>query len=255
MDNIRPLLSFMLKKTPIGLGKGGKKSKMVRKTKIIAAVLFSAAIMIGGSAAYAHEGAQNTDTQSSTKTGYEKKVSYTVKKGDNLSFIAKEYQISVRELMKANNLTDSLIRPGDVLQIPEALSYADRLSRGDVSREELLLMAKLIHAEARGESFEGQVAVGAVILNRIGSPHFPKTIAEVILQKNNNVYQFSPVGDGSINLEPDEKAFKAAEQALAGYDPTGGALFFYNPEISNDAWIRTLPVVKKIGNHVFATCT
>lgn len=248
------MLSFVLKKTPIGLAKGGKKSKMVRKTKIIAAVLFSAAIMIGGSATYANEGVQNTAAQSSTKTSYEN-VSYTVKEGDNLSFIAREYQISVRELMKANNLTDSLIRPGDVLQIPEAHTYADRLSRGDVSREELLLMAKLIHAEARGESFEGQVAVGAVILNRISSPHFPKTIAEVILQKNNNVYQFSPVGDGSINLEPDEKAFKAAEQALAGNDPTGGALFFYNPDISNDTWIRTLPVVTKIGNHVFATCT
>jgi len=244
------MFSFVLKKIFIGFPKGGKKSKMVRKTKIIAAVLFSAAIMIGGSAAYANDGANNTATQSSTKA-----KTYTVKKGDNLSLIAKEYQISVRELMKANNLTESLIRPGDVLQIPETLSYAERLSRGDVSREEFLLMAKLIHAEARGESFEGQVAVGAVVMNRLNSPHFPKTIAEVILQKNNNVYQFSPVSDGSINLEPDEKAFRAAEQALAGNDPTGGALFFYNPDISTDPWIRTLPVVKRIGNHVFATCT
>jgi len=118
-----------------------------------------------------------------------------------------------------------------------------------------MLLARLIHAEARGESFEGQVAVGAVILNRINSPHFPKTIPDVILQKNNRVYQFSPVGDGSINLEPDEKALKAAEQALSGKDPTGGALFFYNPDISGDTWILTLPVVTKIGNHVFATCT
>ena len=117
-----------------------------------------------------------------------------------------------------------------------------------------MLLARIIHAEARGESFEGKVAVGAVVLNRIRSPHFPKTISDVIFQKNNRVYQFSPVGDGSFNLEPDETSLEAALQALSGKDPTGGALFFYNPELSSDRWIRTLPVMTRIGNHVFATC-
>lgn len=228
-------------------------SKLVPRTMIIKAMLITTALMIGSVAALANEASQNTNTQSSEKTG-SIEVSYTVKEGDNLSLIAHEHQVTVRELMRANNLSGSLIRPGDILQIPEALSYEGRLSRGDISRDELMLLARLIHAEARGESFEGQVAVGAVILNRISSPHFPKTIPEVIMQKTNRVYQFSPVEDGSINLEPDEKALKAAEQALAGKDPTGGALFFYNPDISNDTWILTLPVVTKIGNHVFATC-
>ena len=229
-------------------------SKLVPRTMVMTAVVITTALLIGSAVALANEASENTNTQSSAKTG-SIEVSYTVQEGDNLCLIAHEHQITLRELMRANNLSDSLIRPGEVLQIPEALTYEGRLSRGDVPRDELMLLARLIHAEARGESFEGQVAVGAVILNRINSPHFPKTIPDVILQKNNRVYQFSPVGDGSINLEPDEKALKAAEQALSGKDPTDGALFFYNPDISGDTWILTLPVVTKIGNHVFATCT
>lgn len=229
-------------------------SKLVPRTMIMTAVFITTVLMVGSMAALANEATLDKNTQTSAKTG-SIEVSYTVKEGDNLCLIAHAHQVTVRELMRANNLSGSLIRPGDVLKIPEALSYEGRLSRGEVSRDELMLLARLIHAEARGESFEGQVAVGAVILNRINSPHFPKTIQEVIMQKTNRVYQFSPVEDGSINLEPNEKALEAAEQALAGKDPTDGALFFYNPDISNDTWIQTLPVVTKIGNHVFATCT
>jgi len=180
-------------------------------------------------------------------------LSYTVLKGDTLYDIARDHQVTVRELMKVNNLAGSLIIPGQVLILPEKQPDEGSLSRGDIPREDLMLLARLIHAEARGESFEGQVAVGAVILNRVSSPYFPKTIREVIYQKSSRVYQFSPVGDGSINLEPNEKAVQAAVQALQGTDPTGGALFFYNPDISRDQWIRTLPVMTRIGNHVFAS--
>ncbi len=177
---------------------------------------------------------------------------YTVKKGDTLYDIARNNQITIHELEVLNNLTGDFVKPGDILILPQT-----RLSRGNISlsREDLLLLARVIHAEARGESFEGKVAVGAVILNRLASPYFPKTIEEIIYQKNNRVYQFSPVEDGSINLIPDEKAYQAATQALFGTDPTNGALFFYNPNLSKDQWIRTLPVVTRIGNHVFATCS
>lgn len=180
-------------------------------------------------------------------------INYTVREGDTLYDIASEYRVALDELMRVNKLGGSLIFPGATLVLPEKAAVEGPMSRGNIPREELMLLARLIHAEARGESFEGQVAVGAVILNRLASPHFPKTITEVIFQKNNRVYQFSPVGDGSINLEPDEKAIQAALQALSGKDPTKGALFFYNPDISRDQWIRTLPVLTRIGNHVFAT--
>lgn len=197
---------------------------------------------------FQNTGAQITDQSDST-------LGCIVREGDTLYDIAGYHQISVRELMKVNNLAGSLIIPGQVLIIPEKPQGEGSLSRGDISREDLMLLARLIHAEARGESFEGQVAVGAVILNRVASPYFPKTIREVIYQKSSRVYQFSPVGDGSINLEPNEKAVQAAIQALRGTDPTGGALFFYNPDISRDQWIRTLPVMTRIGNHVFASVT
>ena len=192
-------------------------------------------------------GAAGEAARSEAYAGY-----YTVCRGDTLFGIAGEYQVPLRELMKSNGLNSSLIKPGQVLAIPE-----NKIREGNrgISRQELLLLAKLIHAEARGESFEGQVAVGAVILNRLASPQFPKSIPAVVHQKTSRVYQFSPVGDGSINLEPDEKAIRAAEEALMGRDPTGGALFFYNPDISKDQWIRTVPVTTRIGNHVFATCS
>jgi N-acetylmuramoyl-L-alanine amidase len=228
-------------------------SKFVPRLAFILAATALTAFLAGGAVAFESKCAQDSDTQLEFCSG-STAVSYTVREGDTLYEIAQEHRVSLRELMQVNNLTESLIRPGDVLELPEPVEVEIALSRGKVSREELMLLARIIHAEARGESFEGKVAVGAVVLNRIRSPHFPKTISDVIFQKNNRVYQFSPVGDGSFNLEPDETSLEAALQALSGKDPTGGALFFYNPELSSDRWIRTLPVMTRIGNHVFATC-
>ena len=175
----------------------------------------------------------------------------TVQKGDTLYGIACQNNISVKDLMRANNLTGITIFPEQILIIPEKKFIYT--SRGDIPRDDLILLAKIIHAEARGESLNGKIAVGAVIINRLSSPSFPKTVREVIWQSNNGIYQFSPVADGSINLEPDEHAIFAAEMAFTGQDPTNGALYFYNPYIARDRWIRTLPVLNQIGNHVFAT--
>ncbi len=179
-------------------------------------------------------------------------VCYTVQPGDTLSEIAEVFNVSLNKLVEANNLRSSTIRPNEILVIPDKLKTSS-LSRGNILRDELILLARAIHAEARGESFTGKVAVGAVILNRVSSPKFPGTIGEVILQRDKHTVQFSPVADGTINLTPDEVAIKAALEALRGTDPTGGALFFYNPQIASDQWIKTLPVVTRIGNHVFAT--
>ena len=110
------------------------------------------------------------------------------------------------------------------------------------------LLAKLVYAEARGESYKGQVAVAAVVLNRVASASFPNTISGVIYQSG----AFSCVSNGSINNTPDSTAIRAALDALNGWDPTGGCLYYYNPKATRDKWIRTRTVKTVIGNHSFA---
>lgn len=117
-----------------------------------------------------------------------------------------------------------------------------------ITNEELLLLSKLVAGEARGESYEGQVAVAAVVINRVQDPRFPDTIRDVIYQKN----AFSVVKDGSINMKPTESAYNAAREALYGYDPTNKAIYFWNPDIATCKWIKTLNPYMRIGNHVFA---
>ncbi|MFC4769836.1 cell wall hydrolase [Effusibacillus consociatus] len=116
------------------------------------------------------------------------------------------------------------------------------------SQEDLFWLAKEISSEAKGESLEGQIAVGAVVLNRVNDPRFPKTIKDVIFAKG----QFDPVRYGTIEQEPVPSAMEAAKRVLEGENPVPGALYFYNPTIATDQWIRTLRVIKRIGNHVFA---
>ncbi|PRX29891.1 N-acetylmuramoyl-L-alanine amidase [Orenia metallireducens] len=124
----------------------------------------------------------------------------------------------------------------------EPMSYTD---------DELTWLARAVHAEARGEPFEGQVAVASVVLNRVQSNKFPNTIYSVIHQKK----QFSSVDDGQIYLPPNESSYKAAKEAFRGSDPTDGALYFYNPITANPvgrAWLETREKTIQIGSHVFA---
>lgn len=112
------------------------------------------------------------------------------------------------------------------------------------------ILARVINAEARGEPYKGQVAVGAVIMNRVKSAEFPNTISGVIYQAN----QFSCVTNGQINISisTDSIVYKAATEAMNGSDPTGGALFFYNAKTTNSKWLYTRKTVAVIGNHTFA---
>ena len=110
------------------------------------------------------------------------------------------------------------------------------------------LLSRLVYAEARGETYKGQVAVAAVVLNRVASASFPNTISGVIYQAG----AFSCVSNGSINNTPDAAAIRAARDALNGWDPTGGCLYYYNPNKTSDRWIRTRTVKTVIGNHRFA---
>ena len=109
------------------------------------------------------------------------------------------------------------------------------------------LLAKLVYAEARGEPYKGQVAVAAVVLNRVSSASFPNTISGVVYQRN----AFTCVNNGSINNMPDNSCIRAALDALNGWDPTGGCLYYYNPKTAVDNWIRTRTTKTVIGRHSF----
>lgn len=129
--------------------------------------------------------------------------------------------------------------------VKEDVSYAASSN----STSDLQLMARAINGEARGEPYEGQVAVGAVILNRVKSSQFPNTIAGVIYQSG----AFTAVADGQINAPIDENStvYKAAQDAMNGWDPTGGCIYYFNPATATNKWIWSRPVVKTIGKHRF----
>ncbi len=109
------------------------------------------------------------------------------------------------------------------------------------------MMANAVYGEARGEPYEGQVAVAAVIINRLKSQSFPNTIYGVIFQP----VAFTAVADGQIWLTPNEKAREAVEDAINGWDPTGGCLYYFNPETATSKWIWTRTQIKTIGKHIF----
>ena len=131
---------------------------------------------------------------------------------------------------------------------PNTLKALGLNTSSSYSSSDLYLLAKCVHAEARGEPYVGQVAVAAVILNRVESPEFPNTIAGVIYQP----WAFTAVNDGQINLEPNDTAYSAAKDALNGWDPSYGCLYYYNPETATSQWIWSRQTVVTIGKHVFA---
>lgn len=120
-------------------------------------------------------------------------------------------------------------------------------SRLGLSSNDLKIMANAVYGEARGEPYVGQVAVAAVILNRVKNPNFPKTIAGVIFQPG----AFTAVADGQIWLTPNETAQNAVLDALNGWDPTGGCIYYFNPATATSKWIWSRPQVKTIGKHIF----
>lgn len=123
-------------------------------------------------------------------------------------------------------------------------------NQGNASTDsgDVQLLARLIHGEARGEPYEGKVAVGAVVLNRTTDSRFPKTIAGVIYQPG----AFDAVYDGQINLAPDNSSLNAARDAMNGWDPSYGCIYYYNPNTATSSWIWSRPIIVVIGEHNFA---
>ena len=127
-------------------------------------------------------------------------------------------------------------------QKPTAVNVPSGFSQNDIQ-----LMANAVHGEARGEPYNGQVAVAAVILNRVNSPSFPNTVAGVIFEPR----AFTAVADGQIWLEPNPTSKKAVMDAINGWDPTGNAIYYFNPDTATSAWIWSRPQIKQIGKHIF----
>lgn len=127
--------------------------------------------------------------------------------------------------------------------------YPNKITAANNNVSDVQLLARAINGEARGESYEGQVAVGAVILNRVASSSFPNTIAGVIYQPG----AFTAVSDGQINVPIAEGStvLKAAQDALNGWDPTNGAIYYFNPNTATSKWIWSRPLIKTIGKHRF----
>lgn len=120
-------------------------------------------------------------------------------------------------------------------------------SSGKYSNSDVYLLSKLIAAEARGESYTGQVAVGAVVLNRVAHPSFPDTVAGVIYQKG----AFSCVNDSNWSVSGNSTSLKAARDCINGWDPSGGAIYYFNPNKTSNSFMWSRPVIKVIGNHKF----
>lgn len=159
---------------------------------------------------------------------------------------------SVRRYQLSRGLTGTGIADTSTinhLETPTIMVAAAVENVPALSSDDMLLLARAIHSEARGEPYEGQVAVGAVVVNRVKHPSFPNSIPDVIFQPG----AFTAVSDGQIWLEPNAAAYKAATDALSGWDPSNGAIYYWNPAVATSTWIWSRPVHKRIGKHVFGT--
>lgn len=179
-------------------------------------------------------------------------ISYTVRPGETLYLIGSYFGVDYTNIMSANGLISTDIYPGQTLVIPSANVAADasQVSRGGVvltgrvpyARSDFDLLSRLITAEADSESYQTKVAVGAVVINRILSGLFPRTIPGVIYQVDEGgAYQFEPVLNGWINVTPSEPARLAAQEALNGVDPTKGALYFFESWVPN-SFLQSRPL-------------
>ncbi len=189
---------------------------------------------------------------------------YTVQKGDTLFLIGKKFGVDYNRIKTASGLNTNSLYPGQTLYIPAGGTAANTntntntnsnsnitTSRGSISATEFDALARIITAEADSESYTTQVAVGAVVLNRVDSPLFPNTIRGVVYQVDaGGKYQFSPVLNGWINRPATATGKKAAMDALNGWDPSNGALYFWEHWVTNK-YLTSRPVATKLGAFTF----
>lgn len=154
---------------------------------------------------------------------------------------------AVKYFQRKNGLAEDGIAGTQTLKAMGIMNSSSTSMSTSASSSDINLLARAVYGEARGEIYEGQVAIAAVVLNRVKSSSFPNTIAGVIYQSG----AFTAVSDGQINLTPNETAKKAARDALNGWDPTYGSIYYFNPNTATNAWIWSRPHVITIGKHRF----
>lgn len=162
---------------------------------------------------------------------------------DITGYYGTQTQAAVRKFQKQKGLAvDGIAGPATLSALGVSIGSVPKATEANVN-----LLARIISAESRGEPYTGQVAVGAVILNRVEHPSFPDSIAGVIYQKG----AFTAVDDGQFWEPVSDSAYNAARDALNGWDPTGGAIYYYNPKKTSNKWIRSREIITTIGDHVF----
>lgn len=154
---------------------------------------------------------------------------------------------AVKSFQKKNGLVVDGIAGSKTLAAMGISSSSSSSSSNSGNSNDVNLLSHLVYAEARGEPYTGQVAVAAVVLNRVNSSSFPNTVAGVIYQSG----AFDAVGDGQINMSPDSTAVKAAKDAVNGWDPSYGSIYYFNPATATSKWIWSRPQVVTIGKHIF----
>ncbi len=216
-------------------------------------------LIVASVATFAFIGLQNNTAEAITQSPVVKEV--------NLEELGQQNGLNTNNIEQVNTRTDDWIDIEKKLQNPiQPKVAAKHSSKPDkktpkkekvkpavkISNKEKDLFARLVNAEAKGESYEGKVAVATVVLNRVDSPDFPDTVTGVIKQVVGDAYAFSPVQNGEINKPASDESKRAVEDALTRKDRLNNSIYFYNPEIAEDEWIRTRTVVTTIGDHVFA---
>lgn len=183
----------------------------------------------------------------SVKTVQQKLIRWGYLKGSADGIFGAKTKAAVVAFQKKNGLTaDGIIGTRTAQALGISLSGTTS-SSSSASSTDLNLLARVVYGEARGEPYTGQVAVAAVVLNRVRSSSFPNSVAGVVYQSG----AFDCVSDGQINLTPNQSAYNAAKDALNGWDPTYGCLFYYNPRTATSKWMLSRTVKLSIGNHAF----
>ena len=231
--------------------------KKIIKLAILVLMILSVGIFAGASkapsgsvetTAYAAVISQG-NTGSTVKTIQRKLKNWGYYKGAVDGIFGPKTKEAVKYFQRKNGLkVDGIVGAKTLKALGISSAQNNQNSSSSYSDADVMLLARLIYGEARGESYVGQVAVGAVVLNRIKSASFPNTLAGVIYQR----YAFTAVEDGQINLTPNATAKKAARDAMNVWDPSYGSLYYYNPSTATSQWIFSRKTITTIGNHVFA---